>query len=483
MSYQIGSSAASGPDFVTTHFGNGLGGFTSQATIPLGQDTWISTVSDLGDLNGDGHRDLGVAQFNTNRLVLLLGNGAGVFTPQLLSNAPAGIVRAVSGDINGDSRLDLVYSTTGGLAVQLGNGQGSFAAPVPFAAAASGEVRLADVNADGRLDVVVGSNGTPNGVVVLLNLCGQPSTDLALSLTDSPDPVVEGNTVTYSATVTNLGPNAAPNATYVQVLPTGYTGTASASAGTCSVAGRLVTCSLGLLAPGGSATVDVVMTTISGATLATVATVSSDSADSDPSNNSVTTSTVVTPGSRQIAVINTNDSGPGSLRQAILDSNADSGDTDTIVFNIPGGGMHAITPLTALPVISQPVVIDGRTQPGFAGTPIIELNGNGLAANGLVLTGGNSIVRGLVINRFGGSGMLLQTNGGSVVEGNYIGTNTAGAAALPNSSHGIAVSSANNLIGGPTAAARNVISGNQGTASGWRARPRPRTVCRGIMSA
>ena len=113
-------------------------------------------------------------------------------------------------------------------------------------------------------------------------------------------------------------------------------------------------------------------------------------------------------------------------------------------------------------MLSQPVVIDGRTQPGFVGTPIIELNGNGLAANGLVLTGGNSIVRGLVINRFGGSGMLLQTNGGNVVEGNYIGTNTAGAAALPNSSHGIAVSSANNLIGGPTAAARNVISGNQG---------------------
>ena len=61
---------------------------------------------------------------------------------------------------------------------------------------------------------------------------------------------------------------------------------------------------------------------------------------------------------------------PGSLRQAILDSNADTGDRDTIVFNIPGSGVHTITPLTALPLISQPVVIDGTTQPGFAGTPL-----------------------------------------------------------------------------------------------------------------
>ena len=109
--------------------------------VPLGQDTWISMVTDLGDVNGDGNRDLGVTQFTTNRLILLLGNGAGVFTPQLVPNGPAGIVRAVGGDINGDGRLDLVYSTMGGVAVQLGDGQGNFAAPVLFAASAVGEVR------------------------------------------------------------------------------------------------------------------------------------------------------------------------------------------------------------------------------------------------------------------------------------------------------------------------------------------------------
>ena len=115
-----------------------------------------------------------------------------------------------------------------------------------------------------------------------------------------------------------------------------------------------MSCNLGLLAPSASATVDVVLTTTRGTTLTTVATVSSNSADSNPANNSVTTDTVVTAGSRQIAVINTNDSGSGSLRQAITDSNADAGDRDTIVFNIPGSGVQTITPLAALPTLSSP---------------------------------------------------------------------------------------------------------------------------------
>ena len=163
VSYQIGPSRAFGPDFVTVLLGNGFRSFGTPVNVPLGQDTWISMVTDLGDVNGDGNRDLGVTQHTTNRLILLLGNGAGVFTPQLVPNGPAGIVRAVGGDINGDGRLDLVYSTMGGVAVQLGDGQGNFAAPVLFAASAVGEVHLVDVNGDGRLDIAVGSASAPTG--------------------------------------------------------------------------------------------------------------------------------------------------------------------------------------------------------------------------------------------------------------------------------------------------------------------------------
>src|SRR5438552_4756755 len=72
-------------------------------------------------------------------------------------------------------------------------------------------------------------------------------------------------------------------------------------------------------------------------------------------------------------VSNTNDSGPGSLRQAITDANANPG-TDLVTFNI-GSGLQTIAPTSLLPDITDPVVIDGTTQPGYSGVPLIELSG------------------------------------------------------------------------------------------------------------
>ena len=64
-------------------------------------------------------------------------------------------------------------------------------------------------------------------------------------------------------------------------------------------------------------------------------------------------------------VTNTNDSGPGSLRQAILNANlSNSAPPDTIKFNIPGTGPFLISPLSALPTITHPTIIDGYTEPG-----------------------------------------------------------------------------------------------------------------------
>ncbi len=85
-------------------------------------------------------------------------------------------------------------------------------------------------------------------------------------------------------------------------------------------------------------------------------------------------------------VTNTSDSGAGSLRQAILDANANAG-ADTIVFNIAGGGSQTINVASVLPTITGQVTIDGTTQTGYvAGSfvPII-LDGNNLNANGLTL--------------------------------------------------------------------------------------------------
>jgi hypothetical protein len=100
-------------------------------------------------------------------------------------------------------------------------------------------------------------------------------------------------------------------------------------------------------------------------------------------------------------VVNTNDSGAGSLRDAINRVNADtSPGIDTIKFAI-GSGVQTIALQSALPAITHSVIIDGTTQRGFAGTPLIELDGAGAgsSANGLVISAGSSTVKGLVIRR------------------------------------------------------------------------------------
>jgi hypothetical protein len=166
--------------------------------------------------------------------------------------------------------------------------------------------------------------------------------------------------------------------------------------------------------------------------------------------------------------------GTGSLRQAILDSNATPG-ADTIAFDIGGGGVQTIQPTAALPDVTDAAVIDGTTQPGFEGSPLIVLNGSqaGSGVSGLTISAGTSTIRGLVINSYSGNGVVLQANGGDLIVGNYIGTDVTGTAALGNlSGVFIANTSSNNTVGGSAAEDRNLISGNRGRGTS-SARTRP----------
>ena len=164
---------------------------------------------------------------------------------------------------------------------------------------------------------------------------------------------------------------------------------------------------------------------------------------------------------QSFVVTNDNNHGPGSLRDAILNANASAG-KDTITFNIPGSGVKVINLSTALPEITDPVVIDGTTQPGYAGSPIIELDGTlAGSATGLVVKAGGSTVKGLAIVNFtGGNGIFLNNCNNNVIQGNHIGVDAAGTTARPTTIGIRLINSSNNLIGGTTAAARNVISGN-----------------------
>lgn len=173
------------------------------------------------------------------------------------------------------------------------------------------------------------------------------------------------------------------------------------------------------------------------------------------------------PVANTFAVTNTADSGGGSLRQALIDagnSPAPDGQVDLIQFTIGGSGTQVINLASALPVIGGPLTIDGTSQPGYAAAPLIEIDGAGAGTgiDGLHFTAADCTVEGLSIVGFSGSGIHFDTStvGGDLVAGNFIGLTPAGAA-LANAI-GVNVAVPNVTIGGTTAAARNVISGNSG---------------------
>ena len=162
-------------------------------------------------------------------------------------------------------------------------------------------------------------------------------------------------------------------------------------------------------------------------------------------------------------VINTNDSGAGSLRQAITDANGGGAGPHTIAFNIPGSGVETITLSSGLPIVSIPtggLTIDGTTQPGYAGTPLIAIDCGGGGGGVIVFQFSSSpgTVKGLAV---GNCGVAINTNSGGpiTVQACHLGVDAAGTTAAPNGS-GIQLAEATFLIGGPTPADRNIISGN-----------------------
>jgi large repetitive protein len=165
-------------------------------------------------------------------------------------------------------------------------------------------------------------------------------------------------------------------------------------------------------------------------------------------------------GALNVFVVDSNaDSGAGSLRQAILDANAKTG-THKIEFNLLAD-QTVITPLTALPVITSAVSIDGATQPAFSGSPIVTLsgekltNGVGLLFDGVVATAlGQVQVSNLAIVNFADGGILIRLSDFVEVLGNYIGLTSDGSSVAGNG-NGISI-----VNSGNGAVSNNVITGN-----------------------
>lgn len=239
-------------------------------------------------------------------------------------------------------------------------------------------------------------------------------------------------------------------------------------------------------------------------------------------------------------VTSTANAGTGTLRSAITSANAAAG-ADTIVFNIPGAGIHNMGPTSSLPPLGSDLTVDATTQPGYAGSPLVELDGAaaGAGVHGLLVNGSAVTIRGLAIVRYQGDGVRIQAgasnriaaswigvlanglnaagnnNGvwvdntgqntigpgnvisgnrvdgvrihgasatGNIVAGNRIGTNVAGSAALGNAFNGVTITSATgNTIGGSTPADLNVISGNTRYGVGFGAGANSNLVARNYI--
>jgi uncharacterized repeat protein (TIGR01451 family) len=133
-----------------------------------------------------------------------------------------------------------------------------------------------------------------------------PVADLALTKTDSPDPVAVSSNLTYTITVTNIGPSQATTVTVTDTLPIGVTyGSASSSQGSCLQAAGVVTCSLGTVAANGSATVTIIVIPTSAGSVSNYATVTATETDLNLANNSASSETTV----KNPPVINTQPTG------------------------------------------------------------------------------------------------------------------------------------------------------------------------------
>ncbi len=203
------------------------------------------------------------------------------------------------------------------------------------------------------------------------------------------------------------------------------------------------------------------------------------------------------------AVTTTRNSGAGSLRQAITNANALTGDATLAVsgrtaavehaifmvsngttgsggaLNLTGGLRTAnnyftttsvsanaatITPTSAIPTVTSALVIDAQTQPGWTLNPVIEIRGSSApaGASGLTVNASNSIVRGFIVNRFPAEGILSTTGNNITVQGCWVGIDATGTVRAGDGNGGVYFSGtgSNGVVGGTTAAYRNVLSGS-----------------------
>jgi hypothetical protein len=400
------------------------------------------------------------------------GNGVGVYRQEYLpSGAAEGGEFLVNGTTPGDQRDSAVAMDDGGgyAVAWSGNGLGPPADSDGvwerrFAAAAAGTISgtvFHDIDGDGNL---AGASIFAGATVYLYRDDGNGAID-ALDLPQAS--TVTTPTGAYSFTGLSFGTTyyvvvdsralGAPNVWAEQTYATANAASATAAGGFTTTTGAL----FGGRERSGSGTSDDALSLTAAEHVTKVLLDGAGSAGGVDFGFSFNAITSARDGDDDL--LSADRSVQGSLRQFIQNANAIPNasfgggvEVRTSNFSI-GSGPRTIVLTSALPAITDAIVLDAGTQDGFSGTPLIELNGAGMGS-GLTLQfgSGGSVIRGLVINRFSGSGIFIAgDSSGNTIANNWIGTDATGTADLGNNGDGILIDGDDNIVTG------NVISGNQ----------------------
>jgi uncharacterized repeat protein (TIGR01451 family) len=357
------------------------------------------------------------------------------------------------GNGSNPSQAPLYLGNSGCLA---GNVFSNILVSVPAGPVTLGDKVLATATAYSDAGCTTPSEGTSEtSPTVTVTTVGGTAADLDVSSFSPAAPVAQLTPFTFQFFILNNGPDPATNVAFTAPIP--GTLTFNSVTAPCTYAAGTVNCTFSSIAPANNASLTISLTTgnvpgthtVTGSAFAT-------ETDPDTSNNSIPTSVGVT--GNAMTVVNTNNSGTGSLRQALLDAqNGLCVSPCAIGFNIPAPP-YVIQPPVDLPPLGNGISLDATTQPGYSGTPVVEidLSANINSVSTLTLNGIGSTIRGFALTN-GNNGITV--NGDSnTVEANFIGLTPAGIAE-PND-NGIVVTGNNNTIGGTAPNARNVISGN-----------------------